>query len=177
MTQNASGECLNVIKMLNEKQGMVVIPCFVDHFNSSGSTFFLQPCSFARTITKEVKLGTTDMGTTLYNYLLNPRGSEKEGSFDADAVRCDTPDSEVGIVATFTHADNGASKFLHSFAITLLDTYVYTHCIARMKLWNLGIYRHFNCLKMIRHGGFPLLLSTHYRPPSFYRAARWVSIP
>ena len=157
MAQNASGVCLNVIKMLNEKQGMVVIPCFVINLNSSGSTFFLQPCSFARTITKEVKLGTTDMGTTLYNYLLNPRGSEKEGSFNADTMRCDSSDGEVGIVSSSSHADNGASKFLYSFAITLLDAYMDTHSITRVEFRNLRIYRYFNCLQMIRHDGFPLI--------------------
>ena len=142
-----------------------MIPCSACDFHASGSPFFFQSCSFTGSVTQEVELSTTDMGSALHYYLLNPRGSEKEGSFNADTMRCDSSDGEVGIVSTSSHADNGASKFLYSFAITLLDANMDTHSITRVEIWNLRVYRYFNCLQMIRHDGFPLIVSTHYRPP------------
>jgi len=67
---------------------------------------------------------------------------QQERALDADAVRGDAADGEVGLRPALAQADHRALKHLHALAVAFHDQGVDAHRIARPKLGQVGLLLH-----------------------------------
>ena len=90
---------------------------------------FWETGSLPFAIPQIVKLSTPHVGVTHNFYLVNAGGSQQEGAFNTNAVRGNAANRKVGIVATLTYSNDGATEFLDTLPLTFTNTQVNAYIV------------------------------------------------
>jgi hypothetical protein len=84
-------------------------------------TLLAQPGRFSRARSQEVQLRTSYVSVTVNIDLLNPWRAHQEGTLNANAIGGNTTDCEIGLIAAFPQADDGAANQLDALAFAFDD--------------------------------------------------------
>jgi len=103
------------------------------------TALFWETGSLPFAIPQIVKVSTSHVGVTHNFYLVNAGGSQQEGAFNSNAVRGDAAYRKVGIVATLTYSNNGATEFLDTLPLALTNTQMNAYIVTGPQLGDVFI--------------------------------------